>query len=163
MTDQPTGAAAPAPHLQREYVRWRDVDPAAIMRYDAYLRFVELGEEEWSRTAAMPAQEHPAMGVWLLRKVVHVEYHRPSQLGDRVTIATYLGRLGTTSYTMHVDVLDAAATTLLVAAHVVVVATTRDTYEKVPLPAALRDAATPWVMEPAAARAAAARAVASLP
>lgn len=147
----------PAPFLQHEWVRWRDVDPAGIMRYDAYLRFLELGEEELVRAARLPQWDGVGADVWLPRKVVHLEYHAPCRLGERVALASYLGRLGTSSLTLHVDVLRADGAQLLVEAHLVVVAASRDgRLAKQPLPDALRQAAGPWTLPPAEARARAA-------
>jgi YbgC/YbaW family acyl-CoA thioester hydrolase len=144
----------PAPFVQHEWVRWRDVDPAGIMRYDAYLRLLELGEEELVRAGQLPLWDGRTAGFWLPRKVVHVEYHRPSQLGDRLTLASYFSRLGTSSLTLHTDVLSADGRTLLAEAHLVVVAASADgRLSKVPLPDPLRVAAAPWTVSPAEARA----------
>lgn len=146
-----------APWIGHEYVRWRDVDPVGIMRYDAYIRLVELGEEELVRAAGMPWSEGTAPAIWLPRKVVHLEYHRPSRLGDRVAIASYIGRLGHTSLTLHVDILSADGGTLLVETQMVVVAATTDgSLAKVPLPEGLRRSADPWTVPVAEARARAA-------
>ena len=41
------------PFVLQEYVRWGDVDPAGIIRYDAYLRFYELGESELFRSLGL--------------------------------------------------------------------------------------------------------------
>lgn len=157
MPTTPAAAVPSPPWIGHEYVRWRDVDPVGIMRYDAYLRLVELGEEELVRAAGMPWSEGTTTSIWLPRKLVHVEYHRPSRLGERVAIASYIGRLGHTSLTLHVDVLSADGATLLVETHMVVVAATTDgSLQKVPLPDDLRAAAEPWSVPPAEARARAA-------
>lgn len=159
MMTMPVPGAAPSrpPWIGHEYVRWRDVDPVGIMRYDAYLRLVELGEEELVRAAGMPWAEGTATAIWLPRKLVHVEYHRPSRLGDRVAVVSYISRLGHTSLTLHVDVMSADGGTLLVETQMVVVAATTDgTLTKVALPEELRRAAEPWSVPPAEARARAA-------
>lgn len=147
----------PAPFLQHEWVRWRDVDPAGIMRYDAYLRFLELGEEELVRAARLPLWDGAGADIWLPRKVVHLEYHAPCRLGDRLALASYIGRLGTSALTLHLDVLTSDGGTLLAEAHMVVVAASRDGHlRKAPLPDAIRSAAVAWTLPPAEARARAA-------
>ncbi|MCE2942377.1 MAG: acyl-CoA thioesterase [Gemmatimonadota bacterium] len=147
----------PAPFLQHEWVRWRDVDPVGIMRYDAYLRLLELGEEELVRASRLPLWEGAGAEIWLPRKVVHLEYHAPCRLGDRLALASYIGRLGTSSLTLHLDVLTADGARVLAEAHMVVVAASRDgRLAKVPLPEAIRVAAAPWTLPPAEARARAA-------
>ena len=147
---------SPAPFLQHEYVRWRDVDPAGIMRYDAFVRLLELGEEELVRAAALPLWDGSG-GVWLPRKVVHLEYHVPCRLGERLAIASYVGRLGTSALTLHADVLSADGRQLRAEAHMVVVAASTDgRLAKTPLPDGIRDAVGPWTLSPAEARARAA-------
>lgn len=145
---------SPAPFVQHEWVRWRDVDPAAIMRYDAYMRLLELGEEELVRAAQLPCWDGQTAGLWMPRRVVHIEYHRPSRLGDRLALATYFSRLGTSALTLHTDVLSDDGATLLAEAYLVVVAASSDgRLAKMPLPEPLRAAAGPWTVSPAEARA----------
>lgn len=135
------------PNLYHEPVRWGDVDPVAIARFDAYTRFIEIGEDEMWRAASAPIHTlQETHDVWLPRKVMHVDYERPSVLGDRLTIVTYLSRLGTTGCTLNVDVMNRDATVLHAAAHLVLVCVTRDGFAKRPLPEALRAVMAPLVL-----------------
>lgn len=147
---------SPAPHLQHEYVRWRDVDPAGIMRYDAFVRMLELGEDELVRTAALPCWDGSG-AIWLPRKVLQFEYHAPCRLGERLAIASYVSRVGTSALTLHADILSDDGRMLRAEGSMVVVAAPREgPMTKVPLPEALRAAVGPWTVAPPEARARAA-------
>lgn len=147
---------SPAPFLQHEYVRWRDVDPAGIMRYDAFVRLLELGEDELVRAAALPFWDGSG-GIWLPRKVMQIEYHAPCRLGERLAIASYVSRVSTSALTLHVDVLSEDGRTLRASGSLVVVAATREgPLTKAPLPDALKLAVGPWTLAVAEARARAA-------
>ena len=120
-------------------VRSSDVDPVAITRYDAYMRFVELGEDELWRAAGLAvAVLQQQFAVWLPRKLLHVEYHARSRLGDRLAVVTYLTKVGETSVTLQVDVMLDDARTLVAAAQLVLVCVTRDEFTKTPLPDEVR-------------------------
>ena len=146
-------SAPSVPSIYHEPVRWGDVDPVAITRFDAYLRFVEIGEDEMWRSSALSIPELRArFDVWLPRKLLHIDYDRPSKLGDRLTLVTYLSRLGTTGCTLHVDVMNHDATLLHAAAHLVLVSVTCAGFEKVALPAELRAMMAPLVVSVEEAR-----------
>jgi YbgC/YbaW family acyl-CoA thioester hydrolase len=155
----------PPPVIVADRIRWRDVDPVHIARYDAYVRLLEVGEEELFRAAGMDAYGHAARtGVWLPRKVMHVEYAAPARLGDVVQVVGYVGRLGSSSVTLHVDVCDAAGGRLLAAGQFVLVAAQGSgTLTKVALPDDLRRWLEPWVLAPDEARRRAAARVAGPP
>src|SRR5207244_2068930 len=44
-------------------------------------------------------------GIFLPRKVVHNEFYWPARLDDRLRVAAYVGRVGTSSMTLNFDVL----------------------------------------------------------
>ncbi|MBI3790513.1 MAG: thioesterase family protein [Gemmatimonadetes bacterium] len=143
----------PVPVLVREPVRWGDVDPVAITRFDAYTRFLEIGEDELWRAAGMPLHGlQEAHDVWFPRKLMHVDYLVPSRLGDMLTVASYLSRVGTSGCTLHVDTLNDDATVLHAAAHLVIVCVTRDGFVKRDIPEVLRTQFAPLVITPEEAR-----------
>lgn len=132
---------AVVPNIARDHVRWSDVDPVGITRYDAYMRFVELGEDALWRAAGLPVTVlQQQFAIWLPRKLLHVDYHARSRLGDRLAVVTYLSKLGETSVTLQVDVMLDDARTLVAAAQLVLVCVTRDGFAKTPLPDEVRAA-----------------------
>ncbi len=95
----------PAPFVVHEYVRWGDVDPAGIIRYDAYLRFFEYGEGEFFRALGIPYGELISrFKVGIPRRVMHADFVTPALLDERLEIRVYISHIGTTSMKMHVDI-----------------------------------------------------------
>lgn len=93
------------PFIVHEYVRWSDVDPAGIIRYDAYTRFMELGESELFRSLGIPYRTFfSRFGVSLPRRVMHMEFTSPPTLDERLEVAVYVSEVGTTSMTMNFDI-----------------------------------------------------------
>ena len=90
------------PFVVREYIRWGDVDPMGIIRYDAYTRFYELGESELWRALGVP---HSAFlsrfGITLPRRVMHMDFVSAPVLDERLEVRTYVSQVGTTSLTLN--------------------------------------------------------------
>ncbi len=93
------------PFVVHEYVRWSDVDPMGIIRYDAYTRFFELAESELFRAVGVP---HSALQerfrVSIPRRVMHMEFVSPPVLDERLEVRTYVSGVGRTSLTMNFDI-----------------------------------------------------------
>lgn len=143
-----------APFVVSEYVRWGDIDLAGIICYGAYLRFCELAETEVFRAAGLPFSElFERFDIWLPRKVIHAEFHAPARLDERLRVVTYFSHLGRTSITVNYDMMSSDAGTLHAAAHQVLVCVSRKTFEKKPLPDALRAALERFALASDAARA----------
>src|SRR5438105_2452841 len=94
------------PYIIEEYVRWSDVDFAGIIFYGSYVRFFEIAETELFRACGLAyARVFDRYDIFLPRKAVHSEFYWPARLDDRLRVATYVGRVGTTSMTLNFDVL----------------------------------------------------------
>jgi acyl-CoA thioester hydrolase len=77
-------------------IRWSDVDPLGIIRYDTYVRLLEIGETELFRAAGMPyAVIREQLGVWLPRRRLAFEYHAPARLDDTVAIHAFFSAWAT--------------------------------------------------------------------
>jgi acyl-CoA thioester hydrolase len=98
-------ARAARPFVVHEYVRWGDVDPAGIIRYDAYLRFFEYGESEFFRALGIPYWDlvH-RFKVGIPRRVMHADFVSPAVLDEQLEIRVYISHIGTTSMKMHFDI-----------------------------------------------------------
>lgn len=143
-----------APAVITQHVRWSDVDPVAIVRWDAYTKYIEAAEDHFFRETGAPIHESSRWGdFWLPRRKLEVEYHAPTRLGETLTLVAYLERLGTSSMTLRVDVLDDGATTLHAEARLVLVAIPQEPpIHPIPIPDGARAIFAPWVLEPAEAR-----------
>jgi len=141
------------PFVVREYVRWGDIDLAGIICYGAYIRFYELAETEIFRACGLPFREmFERYDIWLPRKIMHTEFFLPARLDDRLEVVTYFSRVGESSLTINFDVLDAGGLSLHAAAFQVLVCVSRQTFAKVPLPAAVVHALERYVMDSETAR-----------
>jgi acyl-CoA thioester hydrolase len=136
-----------------ERVRWSAVDKAGIIFYGAYVRFFELAEMELFRSAGVPYSEvFDRWDIWLPRVHLQSDFHYPSRLDDRLRVAAYFTRFGTTSLQINFDILHMDAGQLAVTGHEVLVCTTRDTLKPRPLPEKLIETLSPYLMTEEAAR-----------
>ena len=143
-----------APFVIEEYVRWSDVDFAGIIFYGSYVRFFEIAETELFRACGLAyAQVFDRYDVFLPRKAVHSEFYSPARLDDRLRVATYVGRIGTTSLTLNFDVFRGTGPALTAAGWMVLVCVDRKQLKPRPLPAGLVEALAPHTLSLTAARA----------
>jgi len=135
-----------------ERVRWSSVDKAGIIFYGAYVRFFELAEMEMFR--AVPYSEvFDRWNMWLPRVHLESDFHYPTRLDDKLRVAAYFTRFGTSSLQINFDILHLGAGELAVTGHEVLVCTTQDTLESRPLPTELIDILRPYQLTPEEARA----------
>jgi acyl-CoA thioester hydrolase len=146
-------AVAPTPYIIEEYVRWSDVDFAGIIFYGSYVRFFEIAETELFRSCGLAYKEvFDRYDVFLPRRVVHNEFYHPPRLDDRLRVATYVGKIGTTSMTLNFDVLLAGSGALAAAGWMVLVCVDRKELRPRVLPPELLRALAPHTLTVAAAR-----------
>ena len=146
---------APTPYIIEEYVRWSDVDFAGIIFYGSYVRFFEIAETELFRCCGLAYKDvFDRYYIFLPRKAVHSEFFHPPRLDYRLRVATYVGRVGTTSMTLNFDVSRGDAAALAAAGWMVLVCVDRAGLRPRPLPAQLLAALAPHTLTVAAARAA---------
>jgi acyl-CoA thioester hydrolase len=148
------GSPAPSvPFVIEEYVRWSDVDFAGIIFYGSYVRLFEIAETEMFRHCGLAyARVFDEYDIFLPRKAVHSEFYWPARLDDRLRIATYVGKVGTKSLTLHFDVLPAGAARLWAAGWMVLVCVDRKRLRPMPLPAGLIASLAPHTLSLEAAR-----------
>jgi len=146
--------SSPAPFLIQEYVRWSDVDFAGIIFYGAYVRFFEIAETELFRASGLAYKnvfEHH--GIFLPRRAIHAEFFVPARLDDRLTVAAYIGKVGTKSMTINFDVVWGEPRFLGATGWQVLVCVDRKTLKPRAMPPSLLEALAPHTLPPEAARA----------
>jgi YbgC/YbaW family acyl-CoA thioester hydrolase len=141
----PAGAFRVADH-----VRWSDVDAAAILCYGAYVRFFEIAETELFRAAGLPyGKVFEELDFWLPRKALDFEFEAPAFLDDRLEVAIWVERFGTTSlrFAFEIAKLDdaGARSTVTARGHVAMVAVGRATLKPIALPPRLVDGLRPYL------------------
>jgi YbgC/YbaW family acyl-CoA thioester hydrolase len=144
----------PTPHVIEEYVRWSDVDYAGIIFYGAYVRFFEIAETEMFRASGLPYKEaFDRYGIFLPRRAIHAEFFVPARLDDRLSVAAYIGKVGTRSMTINFDVVWGTPRVLGATGWQVVVSVDRTALKPCPIPAGFLAALAPHTLSPDAARA----------
>ena len=141
------------PFVVEEYVRWSDVDYAGIIFYGSYVRFFEIAETELFRAAGVPYSEvFDRFAMWLPRVHLSCDFKYPARLDDRLQVAAYFTKFGTSSLRINFDVLHVAAGQLAAAGHEVLVCVDREALRPQPLPSELRDVFAPFAFTESAAR-----------
>jgi YbgC/YbaW family acyl-CoA thioester hydrolase len=144
---------AAKPHIIEEYVRWSDVDFAGILCYGAYLRFFEIAETELFRAAGLAYRDlFDRYDVWFPRAAMHSEFYRPARLDDRLSVAGYVGRVGTKSMTLNFEVLREDPVSLGASGYQVLVCVDRPALRPRPLPPQVVAALAPYTLIPEVAR-----------
>ena len=148
-------STSPAPFLIEEYVRWSDVDYAGIIFYGAYVRFFEIAETELFRACGLAfGDAFDRHGIFLPRRAIHAEFFVPAKLDDRLSVATYIAKVGTRSMTINFDVLWGTPRFLGATGWQVVVCVDKKSLKPRPMPEAILKALAPHTLSPEAARAA---------
>ena len=146
-------SVAPTPYIIEEYVRWSDVDFAGIIFYGSFVRFFEIAETELFRSCGLAYKDvFDRYDIFLPRKAVHSEFFHPPRLDDRLRVATYVGRVGTTSMTLNFDVLRDGTPLLAAAGWMVLVCVDRAALRPRPLPPGLVEALRPHTLPMVEAR-----------
>jgi len=133
-----------------ERVLWGDVDAARIIFYGSYIRFFEIAETEMFRSVGMPyGKVFDELDIWLPRVHLECDFRRAAQLDDLLEVSVYVGRIGRTSMRLNFEVRRKGADgtleeTLIATAHFVLVATSREGLQPLPVPEDLRRAFGPY-------------------
>jgi YbgC/YbaW family acyl-CoA thioester hydrolase len=92
------GAADLRRHRVVERVRWSDIDISGVICWNAYTRFIEIGETELFRAIGYPYSTlWDALDVWLPRVQFRVDFRNPVRMDDELMIESWVGRVGRTS------------------------------------------------------------------
>lgn len=129
-----------------ERVRWGDVDAASIIFYGAYIRFFEFAETELFRAVGLPyGVLFDQSDIWLPRVHLECDFLRAAKLDDLLEVSVHVGRIGNSSMRLNFEVRRKGEEALVATAHFVLAAVRRDTFEKVTVPAELRERLAPYV------------------
>ncbi len=142
-----------SPFVIQEYVRWSDVDKAGIIFYGAYVRFFEIAETELFRAAGAPYGEvFDRFDLWLPRVHLDCDFMYPTRLDDRLGVAAYFTKFGTSSLQINFDVIHLQTGKLAAAGKEVLVCTDRQSMKSRPLPPDLLELFRPFLLDEETAR-----------
>jgi len=121
-----------------EPVMFRDTDASGIGHYLGMLRYIERGEYALMEEIGLPAPELYRGRFHFPRVHLEVDYRHPIRFGDYLRIETAVARIGTSSYTLAISVLNRDHDTLCLKAAVTVVVVEAESMRPTPVPEALR-------------------------
>ena len=136
------------PFVVREYVRWGDVDPEGIIRYDAYTRFMELAEGDFFRTIGLTySHVFEQYRIGIPRRAMHMEFLSSPVLDEELEVRVYVSHVGTTSLTMNFDFFGAGGAVRAVGHLVIVCVDLQGGRRKRPWPPELLERIAPYRVE----------------
>lgn len=137
-----------APFIVREYVRWGDVDPEGIIRYDAYTRFMEMAEGDFFRAIGLNySQVFERYGIGIPRRVMHMDFLSSPVLDEELEVHVYVSHVGKTSLKMNFDFYGAGRVVRAVGHLVIVCVDLHGGRRKRPWPEELLDRIAPHRIE----------------
>jgi YbgC/YbaW family acyl-CoA thioester hydrolase len=138
-----------APFVVREYVRWGDVDPEGIIRYDAYTRFMEMAEGDFFRAIGLKySHVFERYHIGIPRRAMHMEFLSSPVLDEELEVRVYVSHVGTTSLTMNFDFFGTGGVMRAVG-HLVIVCVDLAGRKKRPWPPELLERIAPYRVEQA--------------
>lgn len=141
------------PFVVSEYVRWRDVDPEGIIRYDAYTRFMEMAEGDFFRSLGLAYNAiFTQYRIGIPRRVMHMEFLSSPVLDEELEVLVYVSHVGTTSLTMNFDFYGTGGVIRAVGYLVIVCVDLDNARRKRPWPAELLERIAPYRVEATDAR-----------
>ncbi len=135
------------PFVVHEYVRWGDVDPEGIIRYDAYTRFMEMAEGDFFRAVGLSYGD--VLGrydIGIPRRVMHLDFLSSPVLDEQLEVRVYISHVGTTSMKMNFDFYGPGGVQRAVGYLVIVCVDTKGGRKKRPWPPALLELIKPYIM-----------------
>jgi len=127
-----------------EPVRWSDVDAAGVVYFGAFVRFVEIAEEELFRKAGVPYGEvFERFDCWLPRVKYACEFRAPARLGEQLRVSAWVKRLGEKSISL-AFAIDKQDGSRVADCDIVLVCVERATFKAKPVPPQLRAALEPF-------------------
>jgi acyl-CoA thioesterase FadM len=85
--------------------------------------------------------------IWLPRVQIHFDFRKPLMLDDLIEVSAYIGRFGTKSLTLRIEVTKKGEDGLVAEGHVVLACVSRSTFQSVPIPQDLRERLKEYVAE----------------
>ncbi len=129
-----------------EFVRWGDVDLAAIICYGAYVRFFEIAETELFRAVGFPfSRLFESFDFWLPRAQLHFDFRQPARLDEQLDVEVWVAHIGRSSLRLQFEVRKTASRGELTAeGHAVLVTVRRGDLRPIPVPPPLVAALAPY-------------------
>ena len=119
---------------------WPDCDPAGIVYFANFFRFVGLAEEELFLLANRRRQEMlDTYQLWMPRVETHAKFIKPIQSGSAIRVRMDAKFQGEKTVRYDFEVLDDETSALLATGFLTAVCVDRKTFKAKPIPEEIRD------------------------
>jgi 4-hydroxybenzoyl-CoA thioesterase len=119
---------------------WADADPARIVFFPHFFRFVEQAEEELFRAAGANRQDLLEQhNVWIPRVEAFSKFFKPIRAGDAIRVRLNPQFKGEKTIRYEFEILDDKSTEKLAEGYVTVVCVHASNFKSTPIPDAIRD------------------------
>lgn len=130
-----------------EYVRWEDIDAAAIINYQAYLRFFGLAEVELFRSCGLSYKtQFEDFGIWLPRVHVECDFFHPVTLDELLEVSAFFGHIGESSIHLNFEVRRSGKDEVVASGKYILVTVTHD-FKPVAIPDGIRSRISRYLEE----------------
>jgi YbgC/YbaW family acyl-CoA thioester hydrolase len=128
-----------------------DVDASGIGHFAHQIHFIERAEFQFMAHLKLDPR-HWFFSHYLFPRVhLEVDYTSPLHFGDNMRFDVQIGHLGTTSYSLRIDVVNLTTQETAMKAHMTIVVVDTNTHRPCPIPAEMREAFEPYRAAAAAA------------
>ncbi len=120
---------------------WADADPAGIVYFANFFRYVEQAEEELYRQRATDRQTLlDRYSVWMPRVEAHVNFVGPIRNGQAIRVRLEPQFKGEKTVRFEFEILDDQSSAPLATGYMTVVCVAREPFKSTPIPAEIRTA-----------------------
>jgi acyl-CoA thioester hydrolase len=120
-------------------VRWAECDPQGVVFYPNYLAYFDHAMTELWRAAIGPFAEIHEHGIDMVVAEAGISYRASARFDDEIDLIASISRLGETSMTVELTVERADGGEVLAEGRLRHVFVDPDSFEKRPMPRAVRD------------------------
>ena len=119
---------------------WADADPARIVFFPHFFRFVEQAEEELFRAAGINRQELlEQTHVWIPRVEAFSKFFKPIRAGDAIRVRLNPQLKGEKTIRYEFEIVDDKSAEKLAEGYLIVVCVDAVNFKSTPIPDAIRD------------------------
>lgn len=128
-------------------VMFGDVDGSGIGHFAHQVRFLERAEFLFMEHVHIKPTEWFIKRYLFPRVHLEVDYTAPLHFGDDMRFDVQVGHLGTSSYSLVIEVFNLTTGNMAMKAKLVMVVLSRETERPIDLPAEMREAFAPYLMD----------------
>ncbi len=128
-------------------VMFSDVDMSGMGHFAQQIRLLERAEYQFMAHVGLPPQEWFMKRYLFPRVKLDVQFFSPLQFADEIRFDVQVGHMGTTSFSLDTHIVKVATEEKAMWSRMVMVVLDPKTGQPTPLPAEMREAFTPYLVD----------------